>query len=741
MSKLRIAIVGCGAVAERGHLPAAMRLDNVDVAVLIDRDLDRARQLAKKFSVAEVATDIEAAIGSVDAAIVALPHNLHAPVCSRLLKAGIHTLVEKPMALTLAECELMERAAAEGNAVLAVGLMRRFLHSAMFVKTAIENGLIGKIRSFDLREGNVYNWPVSSDSFLRPETAGGGVLFDTGAHTLDLALWWLGDLDLVEYRDDSFGGVEADSLIRLRTSSGVEGSVHLSRTRNLRNTAIITGERGTIEVDLRKNHATVRLAGDDGAHDLVGYGRTENLPDEPDQGFTSLFLPQLEDFVRAAQQGGKPRCAGEQAKHSIALIEQCYARRQPLELPWLAPRPEVALPDLKGKRVLVTGGTGFIGGRLVESLVLDHQAEVRVLVRNYSRASRVARFPLEFIAGDIVDEETVDRAVTGCDYVFHCAYDFAGHAQHKEKVSVRGTENICKSALRHGVKRVVHLSTFSVYGNAEGPLDETSAKVPDGDVYAETKLAAENLVLTYAQEKKLPAVILQPTIVYGPFSRPWTVNPFMQLSSGTVLLPKDGAGLCNAVYIDDVVDAICNSAVASGVDGETILISGRQPVTWEAFYGALEAILGRKATAPMTVAPKGASASPAGGKPARKGLIADMLAIVRDPYVKAKIGSVPAVQRIGAGLRERTPSFYKKSVSIVFGKSAPDAPGRPEAAAPVVHVPDRTRYELLTSTASVDIGKANKLIAYKPAYDLSSGMKITEYFLRWAAFAEEREVS
>ena len=289
MSKIRLAVIGCGAVTERCHLPAAARLDDAEVVMVVDRDRDRAETLAEQFGIARVAGDFREAIDSADAAIVALPHNLHAPVSSALLSAGLHVLVEKPMALTAAECEEMLEAARQRGVVLAVGHMRRFLHNAAFAKAAIEAGLLGRLLDFDVREGNVYDWAVSSDFLFRPEAAGGGVLRDTGAHTLDLLIWWLGDVFVSAYEDDSFGGVEANCKMRLETAGSVSGSVELSRTRDLRNTAILRGDHGRLEVDLRKNRAVLTLDGQQGETCLAGHGRVGGLAEEPDQGFIDLF--------------------------------------------------------------------------------------------------------------------------------------------------------------------------------------------------------------------------------------------------------------------------------------------------------------------------------------------------------------------------------------------------------------------------------------------------------------------
>lgn len=707
--------------------------------MVVDRDRDRAETLAEQFGIARVAGDFREAIDSADAAIVALPHNLHAPVSSALLSAGLHVLVEKPMALTVAECEEMLEAVRQRGVVLAVGHMRRFLHNAAFAKAAIEAGLLGRLLDFDFREGNVYNWAVSSDFLFRPETAGGGVLRDTGAHTLDLLIWWLGDVFVSAYEDDSFGGVEANCKMRLETAGSVSGSVELSRTRDLRNTAILRGDLGRLEVDLRKNRAVLTLDGQQGETCLAGHGRVGGLAEEPDQGFIDLFVPQLANFVAAIRGHAELRCPADEAAKSVALIEACYAQKEPLAVPWLSTRPETALPDLKGKRVLVTGGTGFIGGRLVERLMLDHGAEVRVLVRIPGHASRVARLTVEMVAGDVLDSEAVMTAAEGCDYIFHCAYDFASGSDHRQKISVQGTENVCRAALRQGVKRMVHVSTFSVYGNVAGDLDETSPKHPTDDAYAQAKLAAEEIVMEFHKDKGLPAVILQPTIVYGPFSRPWTINPLRQLSTGLVPLPNEGRGCCNAVYIDDVVDALCLAATRDDAVGQTFLVSGEAPITWKEFYSAFEEILGRSATVAMS-AEEMAKLLGGSGPTARKrsGLKEDLLALVRDSYIRGRIANMPAIQNSAGRLRERFPKTYNYGVTKVFGSRAtpvmksPSTVDKKEKENEKVHVPDRTRVEMLSSETRVKIDKAKRLLGYSPAYDFTGGMAITGEFVRWA---------
>jgi predicted dehydrogenase len=334
VKELRIAVIGCGAVTARAHLPVAARAEGVKVTLLVDRAHSRAETLASQFGVPRVAADYAAAFDEADAAIVALPHCLHASVCVELLRRGIHVLVEKPMALTADECDAMSAAAEEGGAVLAVGLMRRFLRATQFVRETLQAGLLGRVRRFDVREGFVYDWPVASDFFFRKETAGGGVLIDTGAHTLDTLLWWLGDVRSLEYFDDDHGGVEADCLLRLELESGATGVVELSRTRKLRNSAIIEGERASLEADW----GWVRLTPRDSRLTLDGPVKPTSSPKATVEDYLEAMAASFNDWIDAIRLARPPAVSGAEARRSIALIEKCYRNRQALELPWVASR-------------------------------------------------------------------------------------------------------------------------------------------------------------------------------------------------------------------------------------------------------------------------------------------------------------------------------------------------------------------------------------------------------------------
>jgi predicted dehydrogenase len=335
---IRIGVIGGGAAAEGIHLPALARTTGIAVTAVVDPVCDRIEHLKRTFSVPAGFADYRDAIAHVDAAILGIPHQLHAPVAIDLLNAGVHVLVEKPMALTTAECDAMIEASERSGALLAVGLLRRFAPTLRWTKEALASGLLGPIVSFDVQEGMVFRWPVKSAAMFSPSC--GGVSADLGAHVLDLLLWWFGECASFQYWDDAAGGVEADAVIELEMANGVAGRVELSRTRDLRNSCVIRGERATLEVGT-KTDSSIRLTPAYGHATLAG--RATTLAQQPPGNLADLFAWQMEDFVRAVTTRTAPAVPGREARRSVAILEACYRHRQPLVLPF-----ESLLLDVNG---------------------------------------------------------------------------------------------------------------------------------------------------------------------------------------------------------------------------------------------------------------------------------------------------------------------------------------------------------------------------------------------------------
>ncbi len=323
-----MAIVGCGAVAEQAHLPALRRLGSAP-ALLVDHDRSRLPALATRWRAPAVSAATDH-LEEFDAALVAVPHQLHAEVCSELLAANKHVLVEKPLCTTAAEAQQLVEADAQSDATLSVAHNRRFLAVNGWVRRLLASGALGELRSISIEEGVIDTWDATTDAHLRRESAGGGVLLGTGVHVLDTLRWWLGDLSLVRYEDDAAGGVEANARADMLTNAATPVSLELSRVRELRNRARLEFAVGPVEVSLHQNVviATPRLE-----RKL----RTRLAP----QSFEDLFVAQWEGWFLKMEGADTSIATAREAAATIALVDGCYRDRRPLRLPWSVDRTGV----------------------------------------------------------------------------------------------------------------------------------------------------------------------------------------------------------------------------------------------------------------------------------------------------------------------------------------------------------------------------------------------------------------
>jgi nucleoside-diphosphate-sugar epimerase len=389
---------------------------------------------------------------------------------------------------------------------------------------------------------------------------------------------------------------------------------------------------------------------------------------------------------------------------------------------------------LSGKRVLVTGGTGFIGRRLVEALTVACNVDVRVMARNLARATGVARFPVELVRGDVSVAADVERAVEGCDLVFHCAAIARANPETARAVNVGGTENVLSAALRASVERVVHISSLTVYGfPADGDLDETAPRQYQGMNYADTKLDAENIAFEYYERHGLPVSVIQPACVYGPFGGSWTQGVLNQLLDDRVILVGEGEGLANPVYVDDVVHGILLAAVRDQAIGQAFLISDGDRVTWREFYGRYAQMV-KGAEIVSAPADELIQAHNLQLKQNRKkSILRESWDILReDAQVRDRIFGTREGAFAAQVARPFVPRSVRESLRARPGKSDNHAAhrGQAEPKAPLAMSPGVVKF--FTPKARVRIDKAQRLLGYQPTFDLEAGLQRVEQWARWA---------
>jgi len=227
--------------------------------------------------------------------------------------------------------------------------------------------------------------------------------------------------------------------------------------------------------------------------------------------------------------------------------------------------------------------------------------------------------------------------------------------------------------------------------------------------------------------------VIQPTVVYGPNSGVYGRDILEELRDTRIPLIDGGAGTCNAVYIDDLVSALCLAATSPGAPGEAFLVSGPAPVTWKEFYAAFETMLG---VAGRTVPMSEEEALAHWRRSSRRGwLLPELARIFReDPVLRRRLFETREGAVFERLARRILPESFWHASDRWFEPPPPkaDEPAEPPLAA---FRPDVVR--ALARRAEARIVKARSVLGYEPAYDFPTGMELTERWARWAGLLGE----
>jgi len=331
---VRVAISGCGAVAELYYAPvlhALARARRVEVVAFFDPDRARRDTLRKKFPRA-LPCD---ALGQVletrpRLLILASPPRFHAEQAIEALSAGMDVLCEKPLAVTAVDARRMVEAEKSHGRILAVGMVRRRMPAARMIRSALADQTLGRLESFDVFEGGPFQWPVHGPRYFDARASGGGVLIDLGSHVLDLLTWWLGAPSEVVAADDAMGGVEANVRMTL-ACGGVPGTIRLSRDWERPNHITIRGTKGVLRWSLADtDRVTMTRAG--------GQPSALCAPAGTGATFLDSFRTQLEVVLEAVAGKTSDVVRAADTVSSVEAVETAYASASLLPMPWLASR-------------------------------------------------------------------------------------------------------------------------------------------------------------------------------------------------------------------------------------------------------------------------------------------------------------------------------------------------------------------------------------------------------------------
>jgi len=195
MSKIKVAIIGCGTIANHAHIPSYMKNEDAEIIYFCDIDRERAEKAVKEYGCGTAITDYRELLNDpeVDAVSICTPNNVHASIAIECMRAGKHVLCEKPAARTYAEALEMQKVQHDTGVTLNIGVVNRFNTSVNMIKNMIQNGELGELYHVYVSFRAQRSIPGLGGDFTTKAVSGGGVLIDWGVHYLDIVMYCAGD--------------------------------------------------------------------------------------------------------------------------------------------------------------------------------------------------------------------------------------------------------------------------------------------------------------------------------------------------------------------------------------------------------------------------------------------------------------------------------------------------------------------------------------------------------------------
>lgn len=576
---LNVGIIGCGRIAEH-HLRFVARTQGARLAALSDPVLPNAERFAEMYGIGQVYSSYLEMLDAtpLDVVHILTPPEFHYQQAADAIDRGIHVLLEKPCTNHPSELEDLYRCADAKGVLLCPDFIQLFNPALVKGASLIDSGQLGNVVHVEIHLSIDLNTPEVREALSLPwrYNLPGGILHDNITHPLYMALRWLGDPKRVTVAAKSLGVLPrsvTDHMVIMLEGKYCTANIVLSGAiKPERYNVQMFCERGSICVNFDTSTVIVKKTSSlpnflrrasanfqqsyqlstIGIGNLIKFLRGRLVPY---QGLENL-IPR---FYRCVRQGISPPVSKELAL-SVARTEQAvFAQAGKVHLD-----TRKILSNQKSishvEKILVTGATGYLGSSVVRRLVAEGYY-VRAFVRALSHVEILEKLGVEVVYGDVRNVDSLVKACKEMDIVVHTAAALKGSSGFMLDCAVKGTQNVAEAAKACKLKRVVYISSMSVYDtlklrdaeivSEDSPLEEFPRF---RGTYSLAKRLAEDEALAHLQEASPSWTILRPSVIVG--NGHDVFSPVGKRIRNLLVCPGSARRSLRLIHVDDVASAI-----------------------------------------------------------------------------------------------------------------------------------------------------------------------------------------
>jgi predicted dehydrogenase/nucleoside-diphosphate-sugar epimerase len=629
---LRVALLGAGYIAD-WHAQALQSVAGVQLVAVCDRAVAKAEALANKYGGLRVFASLdemlaaESATGKLDAIHVLTPPDRHYESARAVLEAGVSVFLEKPMCDSADPCDaLVELAAARG---LRLGVGHNFLFSEIYeqLRNDVQSGVLGTIDDVTITWHRPLPQAVFGpfDTWMLREPA--NILTEVGSHSVAHMIDLVGEPDEAEvhpsnaitlptgklfYRRWQVNALKGKTAIQLRFSFVPGFSEYTIHVRGLLASATVDFERNTYTRDEHRpadpdfETSAIVKARAGSLHRQAGrtlgkYIKSKLKLEQRGNPYGASIARAMDAFYAGFRTTGPldSRVDGRMGARVIRACRQLADLAAPTIASDIAAAPQ-APPVIASRyqtgddpRILVLGGTGFIGKELLRQLIAQGHA-VRALVRSKAGIPPELRSApsLEIVTGDLSNQQDLLGALAGIETVFHLARANVKTWADYQHFEIDATRRVGEFALASNVKRLVYTGTIDSYycGAGAGTITERTPLDPQiahRNLYARAKAASEAILIQMHRERALPLVIARPGIVIGRGGSPFHWGVGMWWSDAVCQIWGEGNNKLGLVLVEDAASGLIACMDKQGIEGQSFNLVGDPMLTANEYLDAL----------------------------------------------------------------------------------------------------------------------------------------------------------